>query len=102
MALIGATFILIGLAFSGWNRFSNHPPTLPAVKDYSPDDAWILWCILRQGPDFPATKGERQYEEVCSAYHRWMGASLAIAAIGLVVLGSSLCLPKQSGRRGAA
>jgi hypothetical protein len=99
VALIGATFLLLGLALSGWNLWYYHPPTLLPVQDYPPEAAWNLWCALRQGPDFPPTKFERLYEQSWLAYHRWMGVSLAVAAIGLLVLGSSLCLPKHSVRR---
>ena len=44
VALIGVTFLLLGLALSGWNMWYYHPPTLLPVQDYPPEAAWNLWC----------------------------------------------------------
>jgi hypothetical protein len=69
-------------------------PVLPEIESLSPLGAWRLWQELRGGMEWvPAW--EQGYNAATAANRRWMIVSAALVLVGVLLMASSLLIPKR-------
>ncbi len=98
---VGAVITAVGLAVATFVYLRRAHLTrmwLPDVQSMSPLGTWRLWHDLRPGVEY-RPPWEEHYLKEMAANTRWMVAALAIAAIGALVMASSLLVAKRRPRR---
>jgi hypothetical protein len=96
LLFIGAVIAAVGLAMGAW--FYLFRPRVVEADRLAPIQSWALWRDLRHGVD-QRPAWEAAYLEFLDRYHRWMIVAATITGVGVVVMASSLLLPKRRPKR---
>ncbi len=94
--LVGAAITCAALVMTA-NVYNRRPRSID-VEELHPLQVWMEWQYLREGvrrPSFEPNVIQMMYGH----YRRWMNVSLAIVAVGVVIMLSSACIPKRRLRR---
>lgn len=98
--LLGIVVTLIGLALAAFYLYQfSQKPRRAEVTDYRPAYAMQLWSFLKLGIDQPTFVAEAQFDRMHYEFRQSMVVAVAVTAVGLLIMGSSLAFRRPSRRR---
>jgi len=91
--LLGLIITLAGSGFAAY-VYLQRPKILP-ITDLTPRQTWFVWQLeIRPGLNQPPP-GEKQFLAARKTYHVLLGIAGSVAALGALVMFSSLLIPRR-------